>query len=352
MIDIRIFFEETKELKHASNLADVSGFIDKPGVTIWVDMEEPSIDEDHLLGEIFGFHPLAIEDARETRNHPKIEPYPGYIFFIVHGVRTETNSYNFVTKELDGFLGSNYVVTYHMEKFSSIENVKTLVENSPAVMGRGADHLLHQILDRVVDLYIPVVEDFQDAIGELEDRIVSMKIRNGEVLSEIMDLKRSVGRLIRISSKQSAVLYRLAHGEFSLVSDSQLPFFRDVYDHLQRAAMLAENYRDLVNGLMDIHFSVTATKTNEVMKLLAIFSTIMLPLSVIAGIYGMNVRLPDAGSDDAFWHIMIGMGLFVVVLLGYFWRKGWILPNTGNEYTKRIRRNLSRSERVEDESDY
>jgi magnesium transporter len=352
MIDIQIFFQETKQLKRTSNIEEIRGVIDDPSVTIWVDLEEPTIEEDSLLGDVFGFHPLTIEDARETRNHPKIELYPGYLFFIVHGVKTETNSYNFVTKELDGFLGPNYVVTYHMEKFSSIDNVKLLVENSPMLMEKGADHLLHQILDRVVDLYIPVVEDFQEEIGELEDRIVAMTGHNGEILSEVMDLKRSVGRLIRISSKQSAVLYRLAHGEFSLIGDHQLPFFRDVYDHLQRAALLAENYRDLVNGLMDIHFSVTATKTNEVMKLLAIFSAIMLPLSVIAGIYGMNVRLPDAENGDAFWHVIIGMGLFVIILLGYFFRKGWILPNVWKRNIETSRRLSSKSDRLEDEGDY
>jgi len=352
MIDIQLFFEETKQLKRTSNIEEVRAFINRPGVTIWVDLEEPSVEEDALLGEIFGFHPLTLEDARETRNHPKIELYPGYIFFIVHGVTTETHSYNFVTKELDGFLGSNYVVTYHVERFSSIDNVKLLLENSPGLMQKGADHLLHQILDRVVDLYIPVVEDFQDVISELENRIVAMTSHNGEILSEVIDLKRSVGRLIRISSKQSAVLYRLAHGEFSLISENQLPFFRDVYDHLQRAALLAENYRELVNGLMDIHFSVIASKTNEVMKLLAIFSAIMLPLSVIAGILGMNVRLPNPIGGDAFWQIIIGMGILALLLLMYFWKKGWILPNLGNKNTEDSGQIPSKSNQTEDESDY
>jgi magnesium transporter len=352
MIDIHIFFKSTKQIERTSDPSRIKGLIDDPETTIWVDVEEPHLEEDGVLEHLFGFHPLTLEDARETRNHPKVELYPGYLFFIVHGVKSETNSYNFVTKELDGFLGSNYVVTYHVEKFSSVDNVKSLLSNSPLVMEKGADHLLHQILDRVVDLYIPVVEDFQDAIAELEDRIVSMRTHNGEILSEIMGLKRSVGRLIRISSKQSSVLYRLAHGEFSLVRERQLPFYRDVYDHLQRASLLAENYRDLVNGLMDIHFSVTATKTNEVMKLLAIFSAIMLPLSVIAGLYGMNVELPDAENTNAFWRIMLGMGLFALVLLGYFWRKGWILTGLGRIKSPDQKNNLQTQENLEDNADY
>jgi magnesium transporter len=352
MIDIHLFQHDSRQLRRLSDLEQIREFIDNPNFTIWVDLGAPTLEDDWLLHEVFGFHLLALEDARETRNHPKIDVYPSYLFFIVHGIKQETSSYNFVTKELDGFLGSNYVVTYHLEGFSSIDSVRNLITNSPAVMEKGADHLLHQILDGVVDLYIPVVEEFQEVISEMEDRIVSQRGRNGEILSEIMDLKRSVGRLIRISSRQSSVLYRLAHGEFALVRDQQLPFFRDVYDHLQRASLIAENYRDLVNGLMDIHFSVTATKTNEVMKLLAIFSAIMLPLSVIAGIYGMNVRLPDANSSDAFWHIIIGMGVFVIVLMAYFWRKGWILPELGiSKYSKR-RRKESNQRNLENEGEY
>lgn len=352
MIDIHLFLHEGNQIERLSDLSEIRAYVNNPLATIWVDLEEPTLEEDALLQEVFGFHPLAIEDARETRNHPKLDLYPGYLFFIVHGITHETSSYNFVTKELDGFLGSNYVVTYHVESFSSIDSVKNSISASSEVMQKGADHLLHQILDRVVDLYIPIVDDFQEAIGELEDRIVSMRHQNGEILGEIMDLKRSVGRLIRISSRQSEVLYRLAHGEFSLVRQDQLPFFRDVYDHLQRASLLAENYRDLVNGLMDIHFSVTATKTNEVMKLLAIFSAVMLPLSLIAGVYGMNVRLPKAGESDTFWQILIGMGIFVMFLMGFFLRKGWILPDLGIGKRRPKNSGNEKSSALNDESDY
>lgn len=291
---------------------------------IWVDINGWTIEAEKALREVFKFHPLSVEHAFESRNNPTVSAYPDYIFFTVHGVKSETNSRNFVTRELDGFLGSNYVVTYRTEDFRSITHVNQQITSSPYIFSKGADYLLYQILDQLVDLYIPVVDDFDDVIGDIEDRIFRMKNSDTAVLEEIMQLKRQVGRLIRISSKQSAVLYRLSHGEFAQIRPNMLPFYRDVYDHLQRVSGLAENYRDLIGGLMDIHLSVVANKTNDIMKLLAIFSAVMLPLSLIAGIYGMNTPLPDQDNPNSFWHVVLVMVFFGGVLLVYFWRKGWI----------------------------
>lgn len=308
---------------------DLPNLLADPTNVIWVDFDVPTeadrIEADWILENIFKFHHLTIEDARETRNQPKIEAFPNYLFFIVHGVKNETNSTNFVTKELDGYLGHNFVVTYHIESFRSIDKVKEQLSESNYSCSRGAAYLLHRILDELIDLYMPVVDDFDNSINKLEDRIFRLKRGNNEILEEIMDLKRAVARLKRISSKQLEVLYRMAHGQFPLIDEKIQPFYRDVHDHLQRVSDLAESYRDLVTGLLDVHFSVIANKTNEVMKVLAIFSAIMLPLSLIAGIYGMNMRLyGDTENPWYFWEVMVIMFVIAAGLLIYFWRKGWI----------------------------
>ena len=140
-----------------------------------------------------------------------------------------------------------------------------------------------------------------------------------------MALRRSVARLKRISARQLEVLYRISHGEFPQIPEQVLPFYRDVHDHLLRISDLSETYRDLVSGLFDIHFSVTANKTNDIIKFLTIFSAIILPLSLIAGIYGMNFdNMPELHSRYGYF---ITLGLMFIVgvgLLFYFWRKGWI----------------------------
>ncbi|HLM02489.1 MAG TPA: magnesium/cobalt transporter CorA [Pyrinomonadaceae bacterium] len=305
--------------------------LSNPKNVVWVDVEEPTAADEKILESIFRFHHLTLEDARETRNHPKVEVFPEYLFFIVHGVKNETNSYNFVTKELDGYLGRNYVVTYHHEKFRAIDAVKRQIRSTTYICSRGADYLLHQILDQIVDLYIPIVDDFDNSINDIEDRIFRMKKADNSILEEIMDLKRSVNRLIRISSKQLNVIYRLAHGEFPLINREILPFYRDVYDHLARVSDLAENYRDLVGGLLDIHFSIIANRTNDVMKVMTIFSAIMLPLSLIAGIYGMNFEnMPELKTKYGYFIALGSMALVAGGLLIYFWRKGWLFEGGDN----------------------
>ncbi|MBA2620404.1 MAG: magnesium/cobalt transporter CorA [Acidobacteria bacterium] len=331
-MEIFVYQKGAHQVEEVFTMENIPELLANPDNLVWVDMEAPTVEEDKILSSVFHFHPLTIEDARQTRNAPKVEAFADYLFFIVHGVKLETNSFNFLTKELDGYLGKNFVVTYHHENFRSIDAVKRQVRNSSFVCRRGADYLLHQILDELVDLYLPIVDDFDNSINEIEERIFSQQRSNNAVLEEILSLKRSVARLRRITSKQLNVLYRLAHGEFPLIEEAHLPFYRDVHDHLQRVSDLADSYRDLITGLLDIQFNVVSNRTNEIVKFLTIFSGIILPLSLIAGIYGMNFEnMPELKSHNGYF-ITLGLMLAVtVLLLIYFWRKGWIFQKDEDE---------------------
>lgn len=298
---------------------------------VWVDFlgeTREAIEQARtVLLDIFKFHPLTVEDCIETRNQPKVEAFPDYIYFIVHAVRPEqTSSANFTTKELDGYLGKNYLVTFHTERFRSVKAVKQQLLTSPVACQRGPAYVLHHILDFIVDLYVPVIDDFETSINRMEDRVFIRKATGSAILEEIMILRRSVARLKRISFRQLDVLSRMAHGEFPQIPKPLLPFYRDLNDHLLRVSDLSESYRELVNGLFDIHFSVTANKTNDIMKLLAIFSAIMLPLSLIAGIYGMNFEnMPELKTPYGYFATLALMLAVAVGLLIYFWYQGWIL---------------------------
>jgi magnesium transporter len=313
---------------------------------VWVDFlgETPEQVEEakNVLLNVFKFHPLNVEDCMETSNQPKVEVFPNYLYLIVHGVKPEeTTSANFVTKELDSFLGENFVVTFHIERFRSIKSVKQQIRTSPFACRRGAAYLLHQILDQIVDLYMPIVDDFDFAINDLEERVFRMKKGDSEILEEIMDLRRSVARLKRISTRQLDVLYRISHGEFPQIPEHILPFYRDVHDHLLRISDLAESYRDLVSGLFDIHFSVVANKTNDILKFLSIFSAIWLPLSFLAGVFGMNTKLfPDDQTWSNLIYILTAMSLIALLLIFYFWRKGWILQKNNGGKSKDVTDNV------------
>lgn len=292
---------------------------------IWVDMESPSEADDRVLLDIFHFHPLTVEDCRANRHHPKVEEFPDYLYFIVHAVRADASAERFNTIELDGFIGRNYVLTYHHDRFTSVDKVKQSVRSSPVVCQRGAPFLLHQIIDSIVDDYLPVMDGFDEQINDLEDDIFTLHTPSDHILEQILGLKRSVLRLRRISSKQLEVLYRMSHGQFQLISGPVLPFFRDIYDHLLRVTDLAEGYRDLISGSMEAYLSVVSNRLNEIMKVLTIFSAIMLPLTFIAGVYGMNFEyMPELHSRFGYSGVLITMLIVTIGMLGFFWRRGWI----------------------------
>jgi magnesium transporter len=311
------------ELHHDVEL--IPQLLQDDNLIFWVDFQAPTDADDHVLLDVFKFHPLTVEDCRANRHHPKVEEFPDYLYFIVHAIRKDSSPDRFNTVELDGFLGKNYVVTYHHEEFSSINKVKQTIEVSPVTCQKGAAFILHHVIDNVVDEYLPVMDDFDERINDLEDNIFSLSQPNNAILEEILGLKRSLLRVKRISSKQLEVLYRMSHGQFELISGPVLPFFRDIFDHLVRVTDLAESYRDLISGSLEAYLSVVSNRLNEIMKVLTIFSAVMLPLTFIAGVYGMNFdNMPELHSRYGYYTVWILMIIVAVGMLYYFYRKGWI----------------------------
>ncbi len=330
-MEIFVYRRDGDAVEEGFSREDLPALLADQTNVVWVDFQgecpEHLEEAKDILLNVFKFHYLTVEDCLETRNQPKVDAFEKYLYFIIHGIKPgETNPSNFATKELDGYLGSNFVVTFHVERFRSIKKVKEQLRGSPFVCKRGAAYLLQRILDEIVDLYMPIVDDFDEAINRLEEDVFDMRSDNNSVLGEVMDIRRSVARLKRISSRQLEVLYRMSHGEFPLIPENTLPFFRDVHDHLQRISDLAEGYRDLVAGLFDIHFAVVSNRTNDVMKTLAVVSAIILPLSLIAGIYGMNFdHMPELKSPIGYFAVLGFMALLTIILLFVFWRRGWIM---------------------------
>jgi magnesium transporter len=324
-MDIFVYRDGKGKVEEDFTPDDLPGLLSDKSVVIWVDMEGPSEADDRVLLDIFRFHPLTVEDCRANRHHPKVEEFPDYLYFIVHGVHMDTSADRFNTIELDGYLGPNYVVTYHHEKFDSVDKVKRMVRASPTTCQRGADFLLHHIIDLIVDDYLPVMDGFDERINKLEDDIFKGRRPNNRMLEQILGLKRSILRLRRISAKQLDVLYRISHGQFALISTQVLPFYRDIYDHIGRVTDLAENYRDLISDALSAYLSVVSNRLNQIMKVLTIFSAIMLPLTFIAGVYGMNFdNMPELHSRYGYYVVWAIMIAIAVTMLIYFRRKGWI----------------------------
>ncbi len=334
-MEILVYQKGIPKIQEQYMVEDLPELLKEQSCVIWVDMESPTEIDEQVLLDVFEFHPLTVEDCRENRHYPKVEEFADYIYFIVHGVRADTSPDRFNTIELDGFLGPNYVITYHHDMFRSINNVKQQLRTTPMACQRGSAFLLHQILDQVVDFYSPVLDDFDERIDQLEADIFALKQPNNVILSHIMDLKRSVLRLRRISVKQMDILLRMSRGEFALIPEEMRPFYRDVYDHLVRVVDLAESYRDLISGSLEAYLSVVSNRMNEIMKVLTIFSAIMLPLTFIAGVYGMNFdNMPELRSRYGYFTVLGIMLVVAVGMLLFFWRRGW-LGGTDKEETEK-----------------
>ncbi|MGQ0762627.1 MAG: magnesium/cobalt transporter CorA [Acidobacteriota bacterium] len=324
-MEIFVYREGANQVESGFTAEQLPDLLKDEKAVIWIDMEAPTEAEEQLLANLFRFHPLTLEDCRETRNYPKVEEFPGYLYFIVHGVRADTSPDHFNTIELDAFLGPNYVITYHHEMFRSINNVKKLLSTSPVACQRGPAFLLHQIFDQIVDFYSPVLDDFDERIAKLEDDIFTLSRPNKAILEEIMDLKRGVLRLRRISTRQMEVVLRTSRGEFSLIPPQLLPFYRDIHDHILRVTDLAESYRDLISGSLDAYMTVVGNRMNEIMKVLTIFSAIMLPLTFIAGLYGMNFdNLPELHWQYSYYVVLAVMAIVAAGMLIFFWLRGWL----------------------------
>src|SRR5690349_20485724 len=324
-MEILVYHRGENRVSEGFSVEQLPELLQDQANVIWVDMDAPTDKDEQVLLDVFHFHPLTVEDCRENRHYPKVEEFPGYIYFIVHGVRADTSPDRFNTIELDGFLGGNYVITYHHDMFRSINNVKQLLRTSPIACQRGPAFLLHQILDQVVDYYSPVLDDFDECIDQLEDDIFTFKRPNNAILEEIMNLKRSVLRLRRISTMLMDIMLCMSRGEFHLIPDEMRPFYRDIYDHIVRVTDLAENYRDLIGGSLEAYLSVVSNRLNEIMKVLTIFSAIMLPLTFIAGVYGQNFdNMPERDARYGYFGALVVMFVIAIVMLIFFWRRGWI----------------------------
>jgi magnesium transporter len=301
-----------------------SAIASKDGL-LWVSLEQPTSEEMHLyLAETFHFHPLAIEDSQSTGYQtPKVDDYEDYLFIIAHALHPDHDLTSFDTSELDCFLGCNYVVTSHMApQMSPVQTVWKRMQRDERLTHHGADFLLHAILDSLVDEYLPLIDQLDEEIDLLEDAVIENPRQ--PTLTRILALKHSTVNLRRIIGPQREVMNRMSRDEYPQIDGRSRIYYRDIYDHLVRIQDLTESLRDLISDTLSTYLSATSNRLNEIMKALTIVSTIFLPLSFVAGVYGMNFRfMPEIQWKYGYlmvWGIFIAI---VVTMLTYFKRRGW-----------------------------
>jgi magnesium transporter len=298
--------------------------IDRSGGLLWVDLEGADAAEARsVLEGVFHFHHLAVDDCLNRHiDTPKIDDYGQYLFIISQGIRFHARSERLETTELDLFLGPNYVVSFHSHRLAAVDDVRRRASEDGPLAGRGADFLVHALLDGLVDQFQPVVEEMDQVVDALEEAVLANPQQR--VLQDVLLLKRNALRLRRALLPQRDVMNRFARGEFPrLVQEETHIYFRDIYDHVVRVEEMVEGLRDLAESVLNTYLSSINNRMNEVMKVLSIVATVILPLTLIAGIYGTNFEnLPELGWQWGYFGMLGAMAVITIGLIAFFrWRR-------------------------------
>ena len=281
----------------------------------WYDISDPHSPELDELARRFGFHELQVEDCRHRPQRAKSEEHEHYIFSVLKPIVADGElSFD----DLDIFVGADFLVTVHEGPCDVIEKARLRAEQAQT---QRVDRLFYFVLDVLVDEYSPVLDGVAEDISEIESEVLERP--DPDVLARIFALKRKLIEFRRVSGAMREVVNALMRREGGLLADELDPYLRDIYDHLVRNTEFVETYRDLLTGSLDIYLSAVANRTNEVMKVLTIYGTVALPLVIITGFFGMNLKLPWTESPHGVWYTIALMLASTAAVLLYFRRKRW-----------------------------
>jgi magnesium transporter len=318
-----LVLEDRKNLIENPSEERIKKFLSNRRNFIWMDFEKPTKKEYDLLSKIFNFHPLTIEDCKQPAEFPKIDQFEDYIFMIFHRIYSRPKNGSLETVEYNVYLGKNFIVTIHDEPSDNINRTFEKCKEHPKFFAKGVDFVLHEIIDKMVDKYFPLLIYWDERIEKLEDDIIDGRVE--EALEKIIKLKRDISELKRGIGPQREVINRLARRDFPFISERAGIYFRDVYDHIMRTYSILDSYRDLLSGVFDAYLSTVSNKTNEVMKTLTVIATIFMPITFIASVYGMNFRfMPELYFPFAYFLVLLAMLIISIGMVIYFRRKEWL----------------------------
>jgi len=320
-----LFFTPGKPIRTNISTEEFPRLIrDRKGI-LWLDFFGEAPENAEPILKSFGFHPLAIDDALQETHASKVDDWGDhlYIVFNILNYKNENGTFESEIDELDVFLGKNFVVTYHDQLLPAIEDAWVACQRDIRHIQDGPDHLLYRIVDALVMSYMPLIDQIDAQVDQIEDQVFDHP--RSEVLEQIFGLKRLLLTMRRILLPQREVLNKLSRDDYRVIDPKDRIFFRDIYDHLVRLHDLNENLRDLIGGVLDTYLSVTNNRMNEIMKVLTIITTFFMPITFITGFFGMNFFEPVAHligwtSQQAFTVILaIMVGLPILM---YFWMRG------------------------------
>ena len=291
-LTLRVVYRDAAGTVHLDwPLERLATAIGDPRGCIWVDVADlgsaHNREVEAILRDTFRFHPLAIEDALQDVHVPRVDDWKDYLYLVVNTLDFHPETDEVQLHELDLFLGSNFLLTYHHEPNEALVRYRRWIELEPAErLGSGPSYLLYHLLDDVVDRFLPAIEHLDTAIDDAQDEVFDHATPT--TLRRIFQVKSSAVQLNRVVAPMREVLNRLARDPYPQIAVEHRVYFRDVYDHLVRVHDIVEGLRDLINGALDTYLSVVSNRTNDIMKVLTLLNVMFLPMTFLAGFFGMN----------------------------------------------------------------
>ncbi|WNS73554.1 magnesium/cobalt transporter CorA [Bacillus sp. DTU_2020_1000418_1_SI_GHA_SEK_038] len=281
----------------------------------WIDFESPTEEETNLLKTHFNFHPLAIDDCLHLLQRPKLDYYEGYDFYVIHTL----NQHTLLPEEVDVFVGKNFIVTFHLTPSSEITIVRQKLLADDFHYKKGALHLFYQLMDKIVDEYFPAVYKIEDKLNEIE-----LKDAKKDLMNNVFELRSQLLKLRRTIFPMRELLYRILNSERVIIPKDERMYFMDIYDHLLKLSEMIESNREMTKDIRDSYLSINSDRMNNIMKTLTVMSSIFIPLTFIASIYGMNFEyMPELTWKWGYFGVLGVMLLVGSTLLFVLWRMGW-----------------------------
>jgi magnesium transporter len=314
-----------------SHPEDCAPYLESESVS-WVDVQGlGSEDVLQRIGQVFKIHPLILEDVVNIPQRPKVEEYDDRLLIITHMVTPKQDGKGFISEQVSFVLGRNYLLTVQEEpEHDTFEVVRERIHrNKGSIRNLKADYLSYCLIDTIIDGFFPVLEDYGERLEDLQDAVLANP--SGQSIDAILRIRRELLLLRRAIWPQREAIRLLIRDDSNLLSDSVRVYFSDCYDHVVQVIDMLETYRELASSLMDVYLSSISMRTNEVMQVLTVISVIFMPLTFIAGVYGMNFdpnvspwNMPELEWSYGYvmcWSLMIVTAGTMIV---YFWRKGWL----------------------------
>jgi magnesium transporter len=300
---------------------------------LWVDLEDPTPEETkYVLDDVFHFHPLSIEDCVMVSESPKVEEYAPreedrftpYLFMVIHAVDYSRKDGVFATKELNFFLGKNFLVTYHEGPIRSVQMTEDRAVKGTGGIARAPDRVAYNLLDSIVDNYKPALDELSLEIAELEQ--LALQSPTKATLNKIFQTKKEVLHLRQIIGPQREVLARFARGEFKLIRAHIVPYYRDVYDALFRISEVAQTYADSLTGILQVYLNMSSNQTSEIVKVLTMITVLTTPVMIVGTWYGMNYtdQMPEFKSFYGYYWALGLTALSTLATVLWMKRKKWL----------------------------